>query len=294
VTLVAVDVYVKDTSLLHNPIAGVVVRAFNAAGSQGLTQTTTDVAGHAGLMLEDATTYQLRFFKQNVGFSNPKYVDVLVSPGVNTFDVQGELFTPPAAVDPRLCRASGFFRTVTGAAAAGVSIHFIAKFDPLLLEGAAVLTEREFFRTDARGYAEVDLIRNGHYDVTIEGMEDFQRTIYVPDAASVNLPDLLFPVVATVSFDPPGPWALTAGDPALGVTPTILSTDGRSLQLSAGDVYWTTSDKAVFDIAYSPTQLFLRPVSAGSAELRAARSDTSIIRIPDTPIAGQPVAVTVT
>lgn len=293
-TLVAVDVFVKDTSLLHNPIQGVVVRAFNQAGSQGLTQTTTDSAGHAGFMLEDATTYQLRFFKQNVGFSNPKYIDVLVSPGINTFDVQGELFTPPAAVDPRLCRASGFFRTVTGAKAAGVSIHFIAKFDPLLLEGAAITTERVLMRTDQNGYVELDLVRNGHYDVTVEGMEDFQRTIFVPDAASVNLPDLLFPVVATVSFDPVGPFALTAGGTELAVTPTIISTDGRSLALSAGDVCWASSDVAVFDIAYSPTQIFLRPVGVGTAELRATRRDKTIIRIPDTPIAGQPVTVTVT
>lgn len=294
-SFVPVDVYVKDSLPVQNPVAGVVVRVFDINGATVYTQATTDADGHAGFLLPDSQTYQVRFYKLHCQFTNPQYIAVVPLPGTNVFDVQAQVFEPPAAVDPRLCRASGFFRDVTGAPATDVDVQIIAKFNPLLLEGSAVVTERVNVRTDKDGYLEVDLIRNGQYNVTVSGMEDVVRMISVPDAPSCNLPDLIFPVVGEVSFDPEGPYALTLGGDDVPITPTIITTAGSVLEGTAlGDVIWASSDPTIFVVLPTATQLMLRPQGAGTAQLLVTRQDQTIVRIPDTPIQGQPMDVVVT
>ncbi len=292
----SVDFYVTDTSPAANPIQGVVLRVYSADGKLFYTETITDAQGHGGFLLDDGVAaYQLRMYKFQVSFVNPQ-IFVLSSTlvlGMNTFDVKGTIFVPPVASDARLCRASGFFRTGTGARAANVDIHIIAKFKPLLLEGSAVLTERAIIRTDDQGFAQVDLIRCGQYDVTIQGMEDMYRTISVPDAPSVNLPDLLFPVVQQIVFSPPGPYTVNVGTD-LNVFPTIITSDGDVLAgTGAGAVVWGTDDPTVAAALDNGVGLILRAFKSGMTNLTARRYDTTIIRYPDIGIIGVPILITV-
>lgn len=288
-----VDFIVTDTSPASNPIAGVVLRVYSPDGALFYTQTTTDDQGHGGFLLDDSVQYQLRLYKFQVAFTNPMLFSVVVPPGLNTFDVKGVVVTPPSAVDPRLCRASGFFRRGTGAPAKNVDIHFLPKFNPLLLEGAAVLTERDINRTDAQGYMQIDLIRCGQYDVTIQGMEDMSRTISVPDAPSVNLPDLLFPVVSQIVFSPPGPYSVTIGSD-LDIFPTVLASDGEVLTgTGAGTVVWGTDGPTVAAVLDNGTNLTLRAFRSGTTALTATRHDKSIVRYPDLGIIGVPIDITV-
>jgi hypothetical protein len=200
----------------------------------------------------------------------------------------------PIATDPRLCRASGYFRDVFGGPKQFLDLHFIARFSPLLLEGTAIVTERQHARTDKAGYVCVDLVRCGEYNVTLESMEDTIRQVKVPDSASVNLPDLLFPVVESVALAPVGPYAVAVGAD-LVLTPTVITSSGVPLVgIAEQDVRWYSSDPSVLAVMPSGTTVTLRGLAAGSAELRVERLDTSVIRIPDTAIAGQPVVVTVT
>jgi hypothetical protein len=291
-----VDIYFKEKGSPSTSLSGVVVRVMNQAGTLLYGQGTSDLDGKASFLLPNGT-YQLRFFKRQVNFSNPQFVEVLeapVAPQTNSFDVFGESFVPPISTDLRLCVASGFFRRPDGSAAANHDIHFITRFNPLLLEGAAMLTERVSVRTDTKGYVQISLVRCAQYDVTIEGFEDYTRTIEVPDKLQTNLPDLLFPVVASISFDPPPPFHVPVNG-LLTVTPTVTTSDGRILEGTAlGDVLWKLADYNTAGLGVSATQLILTAgAPAGSTQLLAERADQTIIRIPNTPILGVPASVVV-
>lgn len=290
----AVNIIVRDTSPLHQPVAGAAVRLFTLSG-QALTETQTDANGLAAFLLPPGSTFEARFFKTRVAFRRPVQFTVLAG-GPNTFQVEGDLFTPPVTSDPRLSMAYGYFRDVTGAPAANVAIIFIAKFLPVWLEGAAILTERREVRTDCHGYVQVSLIRCAKYDVTVTGYEDLLRCVSVPDAPNVNLPDLLFPIVQLITFDTPGPYTVAAGQ-EIDVTPSVYTSDGNKLEgngAQSGDVQWSSSDPTVFVVIPGPNKLTLRGLSAGTAELRAARVDHTIVHIPDAGIQGVPQQVTVT
>jgi len=289
VSLQAVDFYIKSSGTTPTPLAGVVGKVFSLDGLTVYTSGTSDTDGRIALLLEEGS-YQVRFFRQHASFSALTFS---VQPGPNTFDVTGDIFTAPTVNDPRLCVANGFFRAANGGKAPNIDVHFIAKFRPLLLDGDAVLTERVVCRTDANGYMQTNLIRNGQYDVLIEGLSDITRTIYVPDAPNVNLPDLLFPVIHSVTFDVPGPYSLLAGS-SLFLTPTIRVSDGRILPgIGYDDVAWSSSDTRVVCLAISPNRIELRAQAPGTAIVTLTPFDKSIVRYPDPGVLGVPFTVTV-
>lgn len=288
----SVDIFVIEKSPPQVAVPGVVVKVLSENGTLVYGQATTDDEGKASFLLPDAV-YQLRFFKAHVNFSQPQLITVLPSPETNSFDVEAESFVAPISTDPRLCVASGFFRRPDGSAAPSVDIHFIGKFKPLLLEGAALMKERVSTRTDSKGYAQISLIRFAEYDVTVEGLDDYVRVISVPDKSGTNLPDLLFPVVETITFSPAPPFAVPVNG-SLDVIPTVVASDGRILDGTAlEDVSWTSSDLTKFSVGFDGTKLTLVGSAIGAATLIATRSDDSIIRIPDTPITGVPADVVV-
>lgn len=285
-----VDVYLKDQ--FGAAVVGVIVRVFNTAGSVFFTEQTTDDDGKASFLLF-TQEYSMRFYKFRVTFPQPQVFTVVEAPEINAFDVVAEVLVPPVANDARLCRCSGHFRDPDGSVQEYLDLHFYPEFSPILLEGSGVVPRKVTTRTDANGYAQIDLIRCGRYRVTIEGMEHEERSVRVPDLAGCNLPDLLFAVVKRITFDPPGPYEIAVGD-ELEVTPTIYDSAGAELTgTGQSDVNWSSSDTDVLSLTVGQTVLTLRGVAAGSAELKAERSDQSIIVIPSTPIVGQPVDVTV-
>jgi hypothetical protein len=293
----SVNLFIKDDTASENPISGVVVRVFDDQNVNLITSGTSDASGQIALLLPAPAEYQVRSFKNQVTFTNPTIIDVLENPGAtpNDFDISGHVFAPPEAVNPRLCRCSGFFIDVTGAPKANLDIHVISKFDPLILEGDAVMAERVHGRTDSNGYFQIDLIRFGKYEVFLEGLEDSIREIEIPDLASANMPDLIFPVVSSVSFTPAGPWSIGIGsDNDFELTPVVMASDGRTLTGAAvNDLTWSTDDEDVAAGLVTPNVLTLRGVAAGTANLIATRKDLTIITIPDPGISGQPVVITV-
>jgi hypothetical protein len=289
---VNVDVYTNDTTLLAAPVAGVVVKVLSVDGRLTYAQSVTDDAGHAGFLLPDSQTYQLRLYKFGVQFTQPQLLSVLPDPAVNAFNVAATLLTPPVPTDARLCTAYGYFRDITGAPQANVDIHFIAKFEPALLEGSAVLKERVRIQTDERGYAQINLIRNGQYNVTIQGEEDVVRTVSVPDTPNVNLPDLIFPVVSAVRTVPTGPFTMRVGD-KLDLEMHIIASDGEDLGMAIGDVLVSSTDDTIVNFSRSVGILQLQATAVGTAQIVFKRCNTSIVRIPDLGITGQPISVTV-
>lgn len=287
----SVDIYVKDDTINHDPIEGVVVRVFDSTGTTFIMQGTTDSTGRAGFSLTAPLAYQARFFKEKVSIAQPQ--NFVTVEAANVFTALGHVFTPPEAVHPRLCRCSGFFKRPDSSPAINHIIHVIAKFDPILFEGDAMLAELLQDKTDPRGFVQFDLVRFGQYEVTVEGFEDRVRIITIPDAPSVNLPDLLFPVVESITFDIPGPWGVSVG-PAneMEITPTVHTSDGRVLPGTATqDVRWRTADGGVAAVLANSDHLYIRGLSSGSTQLIAERNDVSIIRIPNLPIQGVPVDI---
>jgi hypothetical protein len=287
----SVDVTVVDDTPSGDPVEGMLVRVFGTSGDFH-TQDTTDADGNVGFTLW-SQDYDLRFYKFGAQVSQPQRITVSETEA-NEFNVLATVFEPPLSNDPRLCRCSGYFRDITGAPHKNVDIHLIGGFNPILLEDSAVLSERRTVRTDEDGYVCVDLIRGACYEATVQGFEDTQRWVLVPDQLSASLPHMLFPIVAEVTFDPVGPYALAVGG-TLELTPTVLTSSGVPLEGTAQqDVIWSSSDGAVFSVAVGQTTLTLTGVGPGTADLEVVRQDNSIVHIPLTVIQGSPQEVTVT
>jgi hypothetical protein len=285
-----VDVYVRDQN--EASVEGVIVRIYNTTGSVLFTQATTDADGHAGFLLA-TQQYSMRFYKAHTTFQQPQLFTVLEAPEVNAFNVAAETFTPPVSNDARLSRCSGFFHNPDGSPQRYLDLHFYPDFSPIVVDGIGVIPRKVITRTDEDGYVEIDLYRGAKYRVSVEGMESEDRFIRVPDQASTNLPDLLYPVVDHIIFDPEGPYSLNVGD-ELELTPVVYDSAGATLPgTGQADVEWRSSNMDVLGISVTETVVRLRGVAVGSAELRAARKDLSIIRIPDVPVEGQPLPVTV-
>jgi hypothetical protein len=286
-----VDVHVEDE--LGNPVPDVLVKVYDEAGAVFFTQAITGTDGKASFLLE-TLIYSMRFYKFQVGFIQPLHFEVLAAPETNVFDVPAEPFELPLATDPRLCRCSGFFRDMTGAPSRWLDMHIIPEFDPILLEGAAIVTGERHIRTDENGYVQVDLIRGGNYWVNLEAMgaDYLRRLCQVPDAASANFPDMLFPRVGEVVFDPAD--IAVAVDGVLEVTPTVYDSVGRPLVGINSDVAWSIEDPSVASLSIGPDKLTVTGRAVGSTNILAERIDTSIIVIPNTPIVGVPKSVVVT
>ena len=290
-----VDVYVID-QLSQAPVDGVVVRVYSTDGKRKLGEGISDENGRAAFLLPGPAEYDLRFYKFATGFTQPLRISVLSDPATpgktpNAFNAYANLFEHPQATDPRLCRASGYFRAADGAPRPQLDIHFIATFRPALIDGSLVMDERRVIKTDNNGFGCIDLIRCAIYSVTIEHYEDQLRKIRVPDAPSVNLPDLLFPVVDSVTQD-----AVSVGVGVdLELTPIVLDSAGVPLPGTAmHDVNWSVDDPAIVHLTVGSEVLTVRGLVKGSTELLAERRDNSIIRIPATGITGVPVPVAVT
>ena len=290
-----VDIYVEDSSLLGTPVPGVLVRVYDSAGTSIFTEAITDDDGKVGFLLW-AQTYSLRFYKHQVGFTQPQVMEVQTDPALppgttlNAFTVPANILVLPVSQDPRLCRASGWFRDVTGAPRRHLDISFISTFNPLILDGSLVMDERRTMKTDVDGYGSIDLIRGAEYTVTIESFEDQPRSVRVPDSSSANLPDILFPVVGRVVLDAVSVQAGASAE----VTPVVYDSAGIPLSGTArDDVDWSLEDTSVASMVVGEDSLVITGLQAGSTQLLAVRKDTSIIRIPEVGIQGAPVSVTV-
>jgi len=302
----------------NNPIVGVLIRVYDAAGAVFQTQQYTDVNGVAeidGLAGNNpAIPYTIRMSKTGAAFDGslgsasktPLLITVFsppsAVPGGNSFDIKGETFVRPVSPDLRLCRCSGFFKDITGKPLPGLEIKFINEFGPSVVDGNAVMGEGIYFKTDQYGYGCIDLYRNGQYMAWVAGVQaadgnsehalGFPRNMVIPDQGSANLVNLLFPIVSNVDVSP-NPIALALNQ---AVNPSVVVTadDGRTLVGTAcEDVYYDVLDKSVAGISVTMDNLFLVGVNPGTTQLTAVRKDQSIVKIPSNNLLSAPVIIIV-
>lgn len=305
-----VRVYTVDEN--NDALAGILVRVFDAAGATFITQGYTSIVGadaYAEFTLDGDTppiSYTIRLSKTGVAFDgslgddskSAQLIDIYSpatgSPtGTNNFKVQGQTFTLPVSPDTRLCRASGFFRDGAGRPYANVDIFFIAQFRPAIVDGDAVLGERVMLRTDAAGYAQVDLFRNGEYRATIQSLEDYTKIVMVPDRGSVNIVDLLFPVVEEIDW---GMAALSlAVDEVANLTPVVYGSDFRVLTgVALEDVLYAVEDPTVARVETCTDKVIVTGLTPGTTNLKATRLDQSVVVIPASEITNYLLPLTVT
>ena len=312
-----VRVYTEDE--LGDPLEGVLVQFYDSGDSFVTQQYSSLVGGEAyaevSLDGDDPTPvdYTIRMSKTGVAFDGglgdssktPQSISVYSPPGAspptsNGFTVSGQTFTRPTATDPRLCRCSGFFRDLFGRPLPNLDIHFVglcqnedqAPMAPLIVDGDAVLQGGQIInRTDSNGYLQVDLYRTGVYSVLLQGFETDLRRIVVPDSPSVNLIELLFPVVTSIVFDP-DPLTMSVDD-VVDVTVTVTATDGQVLDIADDDVTFESADRLIATTQVVDSKLRVVGIAAGSTEITAVRADDSIVTLPDEPVTYSPLSVTV-
>lgn len=300
---VEISVYTDD--VVPVLLDDVVVRVFDEAGATFITSGMTgDVeAGRVQFSLNGEaapapTRYQLRFFIEGGSIPSPQYIDVYSPPedaptGANNFEITASVAALPNAVDPRLCRASGYIKGPDGRPKRGIDAHFIPCFNPLVVGGVGILGERVAARTDKDGYISIDLYRNAKYLATVESHENIQREVSVPDRSSVNISHLLFPVVVAIEFDVVGPWEIDSGE-SLEVVPTVTTSAFVELEAPAAeDVQYTVADRSVATVEISTGKLIIYGHAVGTTTLTVSRKDASIIYIPDTGIDGGTVTINV-
>lgn len=301
--LETVRILVQDDQVVPQPVDDVVVRVYDAAGINLITSGVTGAVepGIVEVTLDGDTVpteYQLRFFINGGSIVSPRLIAVysppsLASTGANNFAVPATLFVLSQAINPNLCRASGYVKGPNGQPRKGIDIHFIPLFNPLLVGDDTVLGERVAVRTDATGFVSVDLYRNGKYEATVESHENIQREVVVPDRASVSMGDLLFPVVASVEYSV-DPLEVDAGDD-LDVTVEVIATNYQVLTGPASeDVCYSVDDPSVASIEVLSDRITIHGIATGTTTLRATRRDTSIVHSPDPGISGGATTITVT
>lgn len=298
--VVTCEFYTLDTTLSHSPISGVLVRIFDVTGTTLITTGTTDALGLVSFGLTGTspttTRYQVRCSKIGTSFTNPEYADVydpLPPLTANKFNIYGDVHVLQPATNPRMCRATGLFVDPGGRPLTDLMIAIYNEFNPINLEGVGIATKVEV-RTDAYGYAVVELPRLGKYWATVSGLHDESLEISVPDRSSVNLIDLLWPVVAQVSFTPAAPWTVLKGTTSYIPTQVIASSYTVLTGSASGDVSYVIRDPTIATVAIGTDGIYLTGISIGSTYLDLSRIDTTIHRIPDVAIIGTGGQVSVT
>lgn len=302
---------VDQQTPLPGALEGVLVRVFDSSGTTLITAATSALVGSDAIADftvdgdDPAIEYIIRLFKAGVGFDGflgddnktPQKISVWSPPasapnGNNDFQVKGETFSLPTAVDAHLCRCSGFFKRADGLLYRNLDISFVPQFKPVIVDGYGVMPKTIESRTDEGGYLQIDLYRNGEYRAYVESLEDKPRCIVVPEVSSFSLVDLLFPKVGQVVFDPTSV-SLDVGE-AIDVIPTVTGTDLRELDGAAvTDVEYVVGDLGVATVSVLNDKLIVTGVSAGSTDVTVQRCDESIVVVPDADIVCTPLAITV-
>lgn len=320
--LVTVNFECVDQELPPNPVTSAVIRVYETDDTF-VTELVSDlVTGIAsglldGLAAPNPHAYNIRLYKYgSPAVDNPQRIEVYDPPagapvtGTNDFKIYFDPRKAEAPADPRLCRCGGYFRRVDGTAARGLIepyreplhrghiLRITSLMNPLIVDGAGAFSSPVYVEADRFGWAQVDLFRSGTYSVFVEDIhpgcpQEAHRVIHVPDRSTVNLLDLLFPVITDVSWNPVGPWTVAVGGD-LDLQPTVTSSDYRVLEGSATeDVVYTVDDESIARVAVKGTStLTITGVASGTTNLRVSRRDVSIVRVPGD-VSGGVVAITV-
>ncbi len=283
------DVLIHTQEADLTAVDGVLVRIYDDQDVFVTQGTTGEGANPAGDRLFDLATgtFTMRLSMSSSGYSmvSPQLFTVTGVPADDIFDVETNLFQLPAAINSNLCRCSGYFKDITGGALDSARLRFRNMGRPTLLGSDSVLGGYVDVTTDTNGYAQIDLIQGANYRVTIDSLPDLGNEVLVPSLTGANLPDVIFPVVTSVTFNPP---TLTLAVDASGTSDTTINyRSGLTVKLSkfvVGEVpvSFTPDVVGLVTIAIEDDNLKITREAAGTVVITATRlydDDSSNIQV---------------
>ena len=205
--MVTITFSVTDDLVPAGALEGVQVRIYSADGTTFITAGTTDSAGQYSTDLTDLTAYWVRFYLP--GYAFPSKMIFTANSGLpsNTWDIVGnDIVARPPSIDPNLCRATGQVVGAAGQPVDGITFRFMMTEEPRVVGGRVVIPNNVIVRTSQLGFIQIDLIRNGIYEVGIEGIPGLELSGYsvprfrVPDAASCNFVEMIWSYVSAVTL----------------------------------------------------------------------------------------------
>lgn len=287
---VTVTIVVKDTAANPQPVDGVLIQVYDDQDALQTSGTTGDGANDPGerdFTLNgdaDGVTYRLRMSKTGASIVSPKDISVTdpANP-TNIFDVTAELHTLPTASDPNMCRCSADFVDASGKAITDLRIAFHPRdevAEPQIIGAGdtakGMVGRTVSVKTDSAGNIQVDLPRNGEFKAIVGGQENDILDIVVPDASSVNLAHLLWPVVETIAYDPVSPVAVGI-DAEVEVALTITWSSKVTKFDGLAPLEFTSSDKDIATVSlkgsdHTDAKIKITGVAAGQATITPKRT----------------------
>jgi hypothetical protein len=300
-TPVTINVISDDPSPVA--VSGVVINVYDLS-AVFQTSGTTDGSGNVNIMLPDAT-YNVLLYKVGVVILPRQPQQIVVDhTQSNNFQVTAHIPSRPESTDPRRCTISGYVLGVDGLPDTHRLI-FETKEDLLVLSGNVIAPyHRREVASDQNGYFQFELLRATQYEAyflfpqELFNMQPGRLFIETPDAASVNLSDLLFPIPINLTFSASTISLVAGGLPDDSITYGIASSDGNVHTITGtpwAGVAITNTNGLVVTTALVDGKIILTPMSPGTAVITTVREMPSIVVFDPLPTyTSDTVTVTVT
>lgn len=187
----------------------------------------------------------------------------------NAYTISLTAIDPGAATDPDLCLVSGNVRSIFGAPIPGMVLYVRHLYSPLALgSDTLILLERQQVKSDRTGAISFNLLRGATVVIELPNRPDIRFGAEVPDAASIDIADLILPYIASVAFDDSSPKAVAVGERFQLKTTATLS-NGQLIDATPA-VVLASSDSA---IVLQESNGFFVALSAGSVTIELSSVD---------------------
>src|ERR1051325_7270828 len=202
-----VRLILMSDEVVPQPIPAVEVAIYTTGGTF-VTSGSTDGVGDVNFLLPD-NPYDVLFYKQGMSIlpKQPQRIIVDSMASSNEFTVTAHIRVLPEALDPTLCRISGYSLGVTGRPVPS-RINLALVPEIYVSNPSQYVTPNEVIEisSDQSGYFEFDVIRGVRYKgyfAFVDRLLDMcplELDIRVPDQPGLTLSDFLFPVPVHVEF----------------------------------------------------------------------------------------------
>lgn len=191
----------------------------------------------------------------------------------NATTLVGTPLSTAVATEPDLCRISGYLKNAHGQPLRGWSFVLRYCYIPLgVLSDTLILQERLPIKADSNGYVEFDLIREAQVSLELPNLLPWvHKKLTVPDSASSDLLDFLFPYLVSVEFCDPAARSVSVGDIVNAGLEGTLS-NGQVVLVPGSAATYEVSDHTVISQTVPPN---FRALSVGSATITVTAVEAS-------------------
>lgn len=206
----------------------------------------------------------------------------------NASTVVGSLIDTAVSPDPDMCRVSGYLRNAHNQALAGQSFVLRYCYIPMgIATTTLILQERLTIKADAAGYVEFDLLRGAKLSIELPNLLPWvYQEITVPDSASADLIDIIFPYLVSVEFAEPNPESVSVGgllaiyvNGTLSNGETIEKINSAALTIDIGDsgIFAKSEGNVYVGVSVGTTTLTISAVDVTKVDEITDRDGNDII-----------------